>query len=129
MEDKGKNLRFGDLVSDGCNVLVENLKFLFNTLGRGGKKSLAHELGVAQTTVSRWLNGSNEPKAYNLRQMIIYFGLKPETDLRETPVFLSVEPVALTDRRNWLHGRLNALSSYDLRELYPALRRLLEEKR
>jgi transcriptional regulator with XRE-family HTH domain len=127
MEDKGKSLRFADLVSDSCNVLVENLKFLFDTLGRGGKKSVAEELGVAQTTVSRWLNGSYEPQAYNLRQMIIYFGLRPDTDLRETPVFLSVEPVALTERRNWLHSRLNALSSADLRDLYPALRRLLEE--
>jgi transcriptional regulator with XRE-family HTH domain len=85
-------------------------------------------LGVEPTTVSRWLNGSYKPQASNLRRMVTYFELPPDTDLRETPLFLSEEPVALTDRRNWLHSRLNALSSADLRDLYPALRRLLEER-
>jgi hypothetical protein len=41
-------------------------------------------------------------------------------------VFLSVEPVALKDRRRWLHTRLDALNPDELRDLYPALRRLLD---
>jgi hypothetical protein len=121
------NLRFADLVADECNVLLENLRFLFESLGRGGKKSFAIEQSVDPTTVSRWLNGSYEPHASAVAQIVAYFGLHPLTDLRRDPVFLSAEPIAMSDRRKWLHGRVDALSLDDLRELYPALHRLLKE--
>ena len=128
LADEGDNLRFADFASDGCDVLVENLKFLFNTLGRGAKKALSRELGVVPTTVSRWLNRSFQPHASTLKQLVSHFGLPPDTDLCQAPVFLSSEPVSMTERRSWLHGRLDALSLDELRELYPALRRLLEER-
>jgi transcriptional regulator with XRE-family HTH domain len=128
LEDEGGNLRFANFAGDSCNVLVENLKFLFDSLRRGGKKSLSNELGVDPTTISRWLNGSSEPPVSKLDRIVAHFGLQPTTNLREDAVFLSAEPVALTERRNWLHSRLEALPLDDLRDLYPALRRLLEER-
>ncbi len=127
-EGEGENLRFADLARDGSDVLHENLRFLFGSLGHGGKKSLASELGVDQTTVSRWLNGSYEPQTSSLRQISSYFGLPVGTDLREDLIFLSADPVALTERRNWLRARIDDLSTDELRELYPALRRMLEER-
>lgn len=126
--DDGESIRFGDLVGDGTHVLVENLRFLFDALGHGGKKQVAAELSIDPTTVSRWLSGAFEPQGPSLRQLVAYFGLPPDTDLRETPIFLSVEPVAATERRRWLHGRIDALSPDEFRELYPALRRMLGER-
>lgn len=128
IENDGESLRFADFAQEANGVLRENLKFLFDSLGYGGKKTLATELGIDPTTISRWLNGAYEPNLPTIRQLVTYFGLPPLTDLREEPVFLSVEPVALAERRRWLHSRIEALSSDMLRELYPALRRLLEER-
>ena len=91
LEDEGENLRFAHLAGDSCDVLVENLKFLFDSLGRGGKKSLASELGVDPTTISRWLNGSYEPQVSTLHQIVTRLGLQPTTNLREDTVFLSAE--------------------------------------
>jgi transcriptional regulator with XRE-family HTH domain len=127
-EDAGETLRYTDLPREGCNVLLENLKFLFGSVGHGGKKALAADLSVDPTTVSRWLSGSYEPQGSSLRQLVAYFGLPPETDLRETAVFLSVEPVAATERRRWIHARIDLLSSEEFRDLYPAFRRMLGER-
>jgi transcriptional regulator with XRE-family HTH domain len=126
--DEDDNLRFADFVSDGCNILAENLKYLSESLGHGGKKSLAAKLDVNPTTVSRWLNGSSQPPQSTLLQIATYFGMKLDTNLQEDPVFLSSQPAGLVERRRWLHTRLEALSAEDLRDLYPALRRLLEER-
>ena len=126
--DDGESLRFGDLAREGCNVLLENLRFLFESLGHGGKKVVAAELSIDPTTVSRWLSGAYEPQGPSLRQIVGFFGLPPDTDLREAPVFLSVEPVAATERRRWLHARIEALSPDEFRELYPALRRMLGDR-
>jgi hypothetical protein len=126
--DEGESIRFGNLVGDGTQVLVENLRFLFDALGHGGKKHVAAELSIDPTTVSRWLSGAFEPQGPSLRQLVTYFGLSPNIDLRETPIFLSIEPVAVAERRRWLHARIDALSPEEFRELYPALRRMLEER-
>ena len=44
------------------------------------------------------------------------------------PVFLSAEPVAVLERRKLIRERIDVLSEKEFRELYPALRRLLEER-
>ena len=126
--DEGESIRLDDLVGEATNILVENLRYLFKDLGRGGKKQLAAELSIDPTTVSRWLSGAFEPQGPSLRQLVAYFGLPPDTDLRKTPIFLSVEPVAAIDRKRWLHARIDALSPDEFRELYPALRRMLGEQ-
>jgi len=128
LEVDEENLRFADLPRDRGNVLSENLRLLFSTLGHGGKKAIALELGIDPTTISRWLSGAYEPQLASLRQLVSYFGLPPDTDIQEDPIFLSVEPISVIERRNWLHGRVNALSSNELRELFPALVRILEER-
>ena len=126
-EDEGETLRFADLTHEAAvDVLHENLKFLFDSLGHGGKKLFAAALGIDPTTVSRWLKGSCQPQAPSLHQIVSYFGLPHATDLREQPIFLSEQPMSQVERRRWLHQRIDSLSTDDLRELYPALRRLLE---
>jgi transcriptional regulator with XRE-family HTH domain len=123
-----ENLRFANLPRDRGRVLSENLRFLFSTLGHGGKKSLASKLGIDPTTVSRWLSGAYEPQPASLSLLVSEFGLPSGTNLEEDPVFLSVEPVSVIERKQWLNKRVNALPSGELRELFPALRRLLEER-
>lgn len=126
--EEADHLRHAGYALDDCDVLSENLRYLLNSLGRGGKKALAGDLGVDPTTLSRWLNGSFVPQTSTLRQLVSNFGLPPNTDLEEDPIFLSAEPISATERRSWLHGRIEDLQADELRALYPALRRLLEER-
>jgi len=123
-----ENLRYPPPGLDRGKVFRENLRFLFNSLGRGGKTNLAVDLEVDPTTISRWLNGSYEPHSTTIQRLVSHFGLPLGTNLFEEPLFLSAEPAAMTERRQWLHSRLDGLSVDELRELYPALRRLLEER-
>jgi transcriptional regulator with XRE-family HTH domain len=127
LEAEPDSLRFGDFANERCDVLKENLKHLLDTLGHGGKKALAAAFNIDPTTISRWLNGSSQPTDSTLKQLGTYFGIPSGTNLRVDPVFLSAEPVSLAERRRWLTARLEALSADEIRELYPALRRLLEE--
>ncbi len=123
-----EELRFSSLASERCNILQENLRCLFRSLKRGGKRALANELKIDPTTISRWLNGSSPPQGPSLRNLVSYFGLPPETDLREDTVFLSSEPLALLERRKLIRERIDTLPAAEFRELYPALKRLLEER-
>lgn len=126
--DEPDNLRHAGYAFADADILTENLKYLLNSLEHGKKKDLARAIGVDPTTLSRWLNGSVVPQRSNLRQLVFHFGLHHDTNLVEDPIFLSVEPVSATERRKWLHERIDKLRPDELSELYPALRRLLEER-
>ena len=124
-----EELRWQDLLGEGkVNVLVENLSLLLNSLERGGKKELADKLGIAQTTISRWLNGSTEPQRPTLEKLVRYFGLPYRTDLKAEPLFLSIQLLSDQAKKSWLKDRIDLLSREDLRDLFPALKRLLEER-
>jgi transcriptional regulator with XRE-family HTH domain len=126
--DEPEHLRFVNLPSEHADLLLENLRHLFGSLDHGGKKAVADSLGIDPTTISRWLNGSSKPHSRSLELLARHFGLPANTDLRIAPVFLAFEPLAATERRQWLHSRIDALTQDDLRSLYPALHRLLEER-
>jgi transcriptional regulator with XRE-family HTH domain len=126
--DDAEGLRFSDMVHEHASVLQENLRYLFGSLEHGRKKTLAKEMGVDPTTISRWLNGAYPPQTPSLGRLVSCFGLPEGTNLREDPVFLSAEPVAVLERRKLIRERIDALSEKEFRELYPALRRLLEER-
>ena len=125
MTSEAETLRFADMVAAECDVLRENLAYLMNALGHGGKKALAAKFSVDPTTISRWLNGTSQPSEATLRQLATHFGVPAGTNLRSDPVFLSLDPVALSERRQWLVSRLESLPADELRDLYPALRRML----
>jgi transcriptional regulator with XRE-family HTH domain len=90
-----ETLRHSNLLRDRRHVTAENLRFLFRSLGHGGKKSIAATLRIAPTTVSRWLNGTYEPQPASLRQLVSEFGLPADTNLQEDPIFLSIEPISV----------------------------------
>jgi transcriptional regulator with XRE-family HTH domain len=127
-DDGGETLRFADLVTEGCDVLRENLRHLFGQLPHGEKKRAAGALGVDPTTISRWLSGGSAPQTPMLHLLRAQFALPEDVDLRTAPVFLTSEPLGAIAQRRWLHERLDALTSTELRSLFPALRRLLEER-
>jgi transcriptional regulator with XRE-family HTH domain len=123
--DAGESLLYSDLPRDSGGVLSENLRHLFGSLDHGGKKLAATELGIDPTTISRWLAGKSEPQSPSLQRLASYFGIPAGTDLRTEPVFLSLQPVSLTELKRWLHARIEELGTDEFRQLLPALRRML----
>lgn len=126
LPDDGAGLRFEDPLAR-TKVLQANLRFLFNQLEHGRKKAAAASLGIAQTTISRWLSGATEPEGPNLEKLVSHFQLPWGTDLRKDPIFLSLEPVSSQAKRHWVRDRLDKVSEQDLQDLYPALRRMLDD--
>jgi transcriptional regulator with XRE-family HTH domain len=119
------DLPFVDLTAN-LDVLGENLRFLIDGLEHGKKGELAGYMGVNRGTLSSWL-GKKRPKEANLQKLRDYFGLPTNIDLRRDPLFLRLHPVGEMEQRAWLHQRVDELPGDELRELFPALRKLLKD--
>ena len=118
----------GDLLEkhDG-DILVENIRHLINSLPHGQKKEIAAKLGVDVTTVSRWIGGAQHPTKKKLEEIGKYFGLPPGTDLDSEPIFLWTEPISESQIKSWIADTIQRADGKTLREIFPALRRLLKK--
>lgn len=108
------------------NILKENLSFLLDECE--DKRTAREKLNVHTTTVSKWLGGVQVPSFTHVKRIKSVFGIQDETDLKSEPLFLSMEPVSDLGKKKWIKKNIDALTTQELRELYPALRRLLEER-
>ena len=123
-----EDLLHSDLVADSnLDVLKTNVDFLFGTVGRGGKKDAAQELEVHETTISAWLSGKQSPTRKNQHALIRLFGLKPTADIERDRIFLSLQPVGHLARVEWVVSRVAEVQPDDLRDLFPALHKMLGE--
>jgi transcriptional regulator with XRE-family HTH domain len=122
-EDLSGNL----LEKHGGDILVENIRHLINDLPHGQKKEFAAKLGVDVTTVSRWIGGAQRPTKKKLEEIGKYFGLPPGTDLDSEAVFLWTEPISESQMKSWITETILRVDGKTLREIYPALRRLLKK--
>jgi transcriptional regulator with XRE-family HTH domain len=122
----------GDISADlldkqGVNILVENTRHLVNGLPHGKKKEFAASLEVDVTTVSRWLGGAQRPTKKKLEEIGKYFGLPPGIDLHSEPIFLWIEPINESQMKSWITDIVQQADGKTLREIFPALRRLLKK--
>lgn len=124
-----EELRFSDLLANNrTNVFVENVIFLLGSLKKGQKQELASFVGVTPTTISRWAKTGKGMGSARLSKFLQFFGLATDTDLRKSPLFLDDGPVSVAQCREWAVSQLEQLGDQDFQALYPALRRLLEER-
>ena len=118
----------GDLLEkQGVDILAENIRYLINGLPHGQKKEFAAKLGVDVTTVSRWIGGAQRPTKKKLEEIGKYFGLPPGTALDSDPIFLWTEPISESQMKNWIAEKIQQMEVKTLREIFPALRRLLKK--
>jgi transcriptional regulator with XRE-family HTH domain len=112
---------------EGVDILQENFKFLVTGFEHGRAKKFAEHIQVKPVTVSRWANKSQKPQKRVFPAVCRYFELPEGTDLEEDALFLLPYPDNDKQRRTWLQQRIEHLSPTALRELFPALQRLLKE--
>lgn len=122
-EDHSGNL----LEKHGVDILVENTRHLINGLPHGKKKEFAAKLGVDVTTVSRWISGAQRPTKKKVQEIGKYFGLPPETDLDSDAIFLWTEPISESQMKIWVMEKIQEMDQKAVREIFPALRRLLKQ--
>lgn len=114
------------LVRDNVDVLSENVRFMINGLERRQKRAFALDIGVHPTTISKWLAGKIRPENPSQTAICRYFGFKTGVDLKVDPLFLSYSPVTITQRKRWLHDRVDEMTPATLADLYPALEKMLQ---
>jgi len=110
----------------GVDILRENMEYLISTLNHGEQKKLAEYVGVDPSTISRWYGGRLRPTKKHLEWLGLYFGLPLHTNLETEPIFLSLLPITVDKRKQWLIEHIQALDASTLHALFPALERLLE---
>ena len=119
-----EELRYVDF-TQRVSILRENLCYLVDIPKKGVKKELSDSLDIQPATLSRWLAGKQRP-AQKYREVIkAHFGVSTQIDLERDPLFLSIYPLHEAGQRTWLHDRINAMDAETLRELFPALEKLL----
>ena len=106
-------------------VLANNIDCLFSELNHGKRVVIAAEIGVDISTVSRWRRGKLKPSTRHLEKLHLLFGLEQVIDLTTEPLFLSIDLISESQRREWLKIQVSQLPSSDLKDLFPALERLL----
>ncbi len=115
------------LEKHGVDIRVENIRHLINGLPHGQKKEFAAKLGVDVTTVSRWISGAQRPTKKKVEEIGGYFGLPPGTNLDSEPIFLWTEPISESQMKSWVAETIDQMDGKTLREIFPALRRLLKK--
>lgn len=119
-----ENILYAEPTSE--EVVQGNVRYLLMDLQHGEQKRLADSIGVSENTVSRWRKGTQTPEREQIDRLKEFFCIPAQIDLQRSPIFLSEEPVSDRQRRAWLQSRLERLDARLLRDLFPALSRLLE---
>ena len=109
------------------DILEENLTYLFESLEHGDQKQLAKRVGADRNTVSRWVTGKQHPRRSYYAGLCHYFGLGSNTDLTTDAVFLSLDPIGIRGRKDWLQARIDEMDPAELQDLFPALRLIFRD--
>jgi transcriptional regulator with XRE-family HTH domain len=112
--------------ADREGMTKANIAFLLDSLGHGGKKHLAEKLKVRAEQLSRWRSGSQTPHAGNMRDLLRFFALDPDTDVGTVPLFLVNHPIHAEARKKWLVKTIQETPPEKLALHFESMRKLLE---
>ncbi len=112
--------------NSGLNIWQENILFLLDKLIHGENSHLAEHLGISSGNISKWKKRQHEPEKTHKYMIHTFFKLSSKIDLEQYPLFLSIEPVRTQEQKEWLRKKIQDLTEETTQELFPALKRLLE---
>jgi transcriptional regulator with XRE-family HTH domain len=122
-----EEIAFAELWREVGDIQTENIRYLLENLGETKQKDLAEAIGVPPATISDWKTGKPRPRAHNMQEFVGYLGLPPATDLSRELLFLDMFPRTHRGRVEWVQRRVAEMDPEVLREVFVALRRILEE--
>ncbi len=109
------------------SVLHENLGYLVASLPQGEQKAAAVFIGISASQLSRWQKMKGRPRKANIRKLLRFHGMDPDTDLEKDPLFLSMEPLSGYAQKAWVAGRVQDMPASEIATIYPALKKLLRD--
>ena len=122
-----EEFHFSRLAEEGhASILQRNIDYLLGSLEHGRQKELCSALGIDRSTLSRWRKGESSPAPTNQLKLLSFYQLPATTDLKIEALFLRIDPISACERKKDLAERLAKLDDVTLNELYPALKRILE---
>ncbi|AMA10653.1 hypothetical protein [Picosynechococcus sp. PCC 73109] len=110
---------------EGCSIWQENIVFLLTTLQHGRYQELAEYLKIDRATLSKWKSKITKARSSHKEKLRIFFGISPEIDLEQYPLFLSIEPFSIAEKKQHLKDKIDALDEEVCTQLFPALEKLL----
>lgn len=124
-----QELFYADLLAQSdIDIWRENVVLLVKSLQRGEQSKLVAYLGLRSAgTVTKWKSKKANPEKKHKQGLQNFFGLPLSVDLEQAPLFLSLSPVDKVSQRAWLHEHIDQLGDLTLRNLFPALERLLRD--
>lgn len=106
-------------------VRKHNVTYLLDALPQGEAQAAAKKVGITASQLSRWRGGVDRPRSGNLRKLLRFHGIDPDTDLEKVPLFLSMEPVSGYHQKKWVADRLMEMPAHQMAAIYPALKKML----
>ena len=108
-----------------ADMFRENLRHLLKAIPQGSAGEAARVLKVSASQLSRWKTAVGNPRPANVRNLLRFHGIDPDTDLARVPLFLSMEPVGGFAQKQWVMCRLQEMPSDEVAKIFPALRRMV----
>jgi transcriptional regulator with XRE-family HTH domain len=102
-----------------------NFQYLLDAMPKGASQLAAKQIGITPSQLSRWRKGVEKPRASNVRKLLRFHGIDPDTDLDKVPLFLAMEPVSGYQQKKWVADRLMEMPADQMAAIYPALKKML----
>jgi transcriptional regulator with XRE-family HTH domain len=107
------------------SIFRENLHYLLGALPKGEAKEAAKRIGITASQLSRWRSNVDRPHPANVKGLLRFLGVDPDTNLHTAPLFLSIEPVSGYGKRKWVVDRIQKLPAEEITKIFPALQKML----
>ena len=108
-------------------IWQENFLFLLTKIPHGKNQDFASKLGFDPSNISKWKNRKQKPEKNKKAAVKKYFGIPLNFDLEEDLLFLSLDPISIQEKKDWICKRINQLNPNAIQELFPAFQRLLRD--
>ncbi len=114
-------------VEQDLDVWQENFLFLLEKISSGEKGKFTAYINADISNFSKWKKKTQKPARNKQTIVKKYFNLSSDINLEQDLLFLSLDPISIEEKRQWICNSVNNLNSNTIQELFPAFKRLLKD--